>query len=133
VKLRTSLAILAVLVGAASLPACGAAVAAGAGAASAIYLTSRGAKSLLQGSVADLMRRTQAVFQSEGIALTGQSTEKAGAKGELKGTKGDLDISVTFESQSATTTDVEASARKNAVEWDKDYAKNLLSKIAQQP
>jgi hypothetical protein len=108
-------------------------VATGAGAAGAIYLTTRGAKALLQGNVADLVRRTQAVFQSEGIQETGQSTEKSGAKAELKGTKGNLDITVTFESQSATTTDVEVSARKNAVEWDKDYAKSLLSRIAQQP
>jgi hypothetical protein len=92
-----------------------------------------GREGTLEGSVADLQRRTRVVFDREGIAETGQSTEKAGAHAEYKGKKGDLDISVTLDAQSPTTTEVEVSARKNLVEWDKSYAKELVSKIAHQP
>jgi hypothetical protein len=118
---------------AAVLPAagCAAAVVGGAGAASGIYLTSRGAESLVQGSVDATAARTKTVMNEMNIVLDAQSSEQQGAKREFKGKKGDLDVVVHLESQSDKTTKVEATARKNLVEWDKDFAHALVSRIVE--
>jgi hypothetical protein len=115
-----------------ALPGCLAATAAAAGAGTGIYLTSRGAESVVDGSVDDVEQRARAVFAAEGIPVTGSQVESSGAKREIKGTKGDLEISVSMEQQGAQTTKTEVSARKNIAVWDKDYAQQLLGKIVKQ-
>jgi hypothetical protein len=105
------------------------AAAAGAGAGSAIYLTSRGASSTVNGSVNDVAARARSVLDSEGITITETKTESEGDERSFKGTKGDLDVSVDLKRDTPTTTKTEVSARKNLAEWDKDYAKVLLNKI----
>jgi hypothetical protein len=105
------------------------AAAAGAGAGSAIYLTSRGASSTVNGSVNDVAARARSVLDSEGITITETKTESEGDERSFKGTKGDLDVSVDLKRETPTTTKTEVSARKNLAEWDKDYAKVLLNKI----
>ena len=115
-----------------ALPGCLAATAAAAGAGTGVYLTSRGAESIVEGSVDDVEKRARAVFAAEGIPVTGSQLENSGAKREIKGTKGDLEISVSMEQQSAATTKTEVSARKNIAVWDKDYAQQLLGKIVNQ-
>ena len=115
-----------------ALPGCLAATAAGAGAATGIYLTSRGAESVVKGSVDDVAKRARAVLAAEGIAITGSQAEGSGSKRELKGTKGDLEISVSMEQQGAQTTKTEVSARKSLAEWDKGYAQRLLDRIVKQ-
>lgn len=106
--------------------------AAAAGAGAGIYLTSQGAKSLVNGSVTDVSSRARAVLESDGITLDESKTAEAGKERELKGKKGDLDITVSMKRESATTTTTEVSARKNIVEWDKDYAKDLLGRIVKE-
>lgn len=117
----------------AALPGCrGAAIAAAgaaAGAATGIYLTTRGAESVVNGSVANVEKRARAVLAAEGIPVQGADTESSGAKREIKGKKGDLDISVSLEQQGAQTTKTEVTARKNVAVWDKKYAEQLLQKI----
>jgi hypothetical protein len=113
------------------LPMTGCLAAAAAGAGAGIYLTSRGAESLVQGPVDDIAKRAQAVMNEEGIVPDASSTENGGDKRELKGKKGDLDVAITMERQDPKTTKVEVTARKNLAEWDKDYAQQLLSKIVQ--
>jgi hypothetical protein len=115
-----------------ALPSCVAAAAAAAGAGTGVYLTSRGAGSVVDGSAADVERRARAVFASEGIPVTGSQIENSGAKREIQGKKGDLDISASVERQSDQTSKVEVSARKNLAVWDQDYAKDLLGKIVKQ-
>jgi hypothetical protein len=105
------------------------AAAAGAGAGSAIYLTSRGASSTVKGSVSDVAARTRSVLDGEGITITETKTESEGDERSFKGTKGDLDVSVDLKRDTPSTTKTEVSARKNLAEWDKDYAKVLLNKI----
>jgi hypothetical protein len=105
------------------------AAAAGAGAGSAIYLTSRGASSTVNGSVNDVAARARSVMDGEGITITETKTEAEGDERSFKGTKGDLDVSVDLKRDTPTTTKAEVSARKNLAEWDKDYAKTLLNKI----
>jgi hypothetical protein len=122
------------LVGLGALPGCLAATVAAAGAAGAgtgIYLTSRGAESLVDGSVEDVEKRARAVFAAEGIPVTGAQYENSGAKREIKGTKGDLEISVSME-QGAHSTKTQVSARKNIAVWDKGYAQQLLAEIVKQ-
>jgi hypothetical protein len=114
------------------LPGCLAAGAAAAGAGTGVYLTSRGAESIVQGTPDDVEKRARAVFQSEDIPVSGSQIENNGDKREIKGKKGDLDITVTMERQGATATKTEVSARKNLAVWDKDYAQQLLNKIVGQ-
>ena len=113
------------------LPMTGCLAAAAAGAGAGIYLTSRGAESLVQGQPDDIAKKAQAVMNEEGIVPDASSTESGGDKRELKGKKGDLDITIEMERKDPKTTRVEVAARKNLAEWDKDYAQQLLSKIVE--
>lgn len=118
-----ALAILAV----APLSGCLAAAAAGAG--TGIYLTTRGAASTVEGSVSNVASRARSVLGEEGITISETKTENGGDKQEFKGTKGDLDITVTVERETPTMTKVEVTARENLAEWDKEYAQRILNKI----
>jgi hypothetical protein len=66
-----------------------------------------------------------------GIVKQGESTDKQGDKHVLKGTKDQLDVTIDIERESPTTAKVEVTARKNLAEWDKDYAKEVVSRIVQ--
>ena len=111
--------------------ASGGCVAAAAGAAGGIYLTSRGAESLVNATTDEATNRARAAFQSMGIQETGYSTDDGGDEQELKGTSGDIDVTVDIERESSTTTKVEVTAKKSAVNWEKDYAKQVLSRIVE--
>jgi hypothetical protein len=113
------------------LPMTGCLAAAAAGAGAGIYLTTRGAESLVQGSVDDVAQRAQAVMNEEGIVPDASSTENGGDKREFKGKKGDLDVTIQLERKDPKTTRVEVTARKNLAEWDKDYAQKLVQKIVE--
>ncbi len=107
------------------------AAAAAAGAGAGIYLTTRGAESLVDTSIDQVARQAQVVMSEEGIVADASSTEKGGDKREFKGKKGDLDVTIELERKSPTTTRAEVTARKNLAEWDKEYAQQLLSRIVQ--
>ena len=113
------------------LPMTGCLAAAAAGAGAGIYLTSRGAESLVEGSIDQTASRARAVMSEEGIVPDAASTENGGDKRELKGKKGDLDVTFEMERKSDKTTRVEVTARKNLAEWDKEYAQQLLQKIVE--
>jgi hypothetical protein len=113
------------------LPMTGCLAAAAAGAGAGIYLTSRGAESLTEGSIDQIASRSRAVMSEEGITPDASSTENGGDKREFKGKKGDLDVSIQMERKSDKTTRVEVSARKNLAEWDKEYAQQVLQKIVE--
>jgi hypothetical protein len=115
-----------------AVPGCLAATAAAAGAGTGIYLTTRGAESVVNGSAEDVEKRARAVFAAEGIPVTGSQLESSGARREIKGTKGDLEVSVAMHQQGAQTTKTEVSARKNVAVWDKEYAQRLLGMIVKQ-
>jgi hypothetical protein len=126
-KARARLVLLLGLGG--GLSGCLAAAAAGAGVGTGVYLTTRGAKSVVKGSVSDVATQARAVLKAEGATIDATSMEQSGDKREIKAKKGDLDITVSLERQSATTTNAEVTARKNLAEWDKDYAERILNKI----
>ena len=79
----------------------------------------------------DVAGRAEAVMSEMGIVKEGESTEDQGDKHVLKGKKGDLDVTIDIQRESPTTAKVEVTARKNLAEWDKDYAKEVLSRIVQ--
>jgi hypothetical protein len=105
------------------------AAAAAAGAGAGIYLTSRGAESLVESPIDKVAARARAVMSEEGIVPEASNVEQGGDKRQLKGKKGDLDVTIDMEQKSSNTTRVEVSARKNVAEWDKNYAQQLLSRI----
>jgi protein-tyrosine-phosphatase len=109
--------------------ATGCVAAAAAGAAGAIYATSRGVESLVASPIDQVAARSAAVMREMGIAQDASSTEQSGAKRELKGKQGDLDVTIQLEQQDTATTKVEVYARKNLAEWDKDYAHRVLEGI----
>ena len=113
------------------LPLTGCLAAAAAGAGAGIYLTTRGAESLVEGSIDQVASRARAVMNEEGIVPEASSTEEGGAERELKGKKGDLDITIEMDEQSDRTTKVEVTARENLAEWDKEYAQELLQRIVE--
>lgn len=113
------------------LPMTGCLAAAAAGAGAGIYLTSRGAESLVEGPIDQIASRARAVMSDEGIVPDASSTESGGDKQEIKGKKGDLDVTIEMERKSDKSTRVEVAARKNLAEWDKDYAQKLLQKIVE--
>ena len=105
------------------------AAAAAAGAGAGIYLTTRGAESLVQSPVSQVADRAQAVMREEGIVPDASSTEDGGDERELKGKKGNLDVTIELDREDDNTTRVEVTARKNLAEWDKEYAQQLLTRI----
>ena len=123
---RTLLFLLAVV-----LPSTGCLAAAAAGAAGGVYLTSRGAESVVEGSVDQIAGRSEAVMSEMGIVKEGESTEDQGDKHVLKGKKGDLDVTIEIRRESENTAKVEVTARENLAEWDKDFAKEVLNRIVQ--
>src|SRR5262245_60751156 len=122
-------AVCALVIGLGALPGCLAATAAAAGAGTGVYLTSRGAESVVPAPVEQVEKRARAVFAEEGIPVTDSQMENSGDKREIKGTKGDLEITASVERQGEQNSKVDVSARKNLAVWDKDYAQQLLGKI----
>jgi hypothetical protein len=126
---NTRVLCLLVVAFAGALPGCLAATTAAAGAGTGAYLTTRGAESVVNGSTDEVEKRARAVFAAEGIPVTGVQVESSGARRELKGTKGDLEVSVSMQKEGAQTTKTEVSARKSVAAWDKEYAQRLLDMI----
>jgi hypothetical protein len=104
-------------------------VAAGAGAAGAIAYTNRGATSVVAGTVDHVFDRAVTAFREAGITETGRSTEESGTLRKLVGTKGEYEVTAELNRTDASTTKVEITARKSAVEYDKEMAKDILNRI----
>ncbi len=123
-----SLSVLA-LVLALALPASACLAAAAAGAAGGVYFTTRGAESLVEGPIDQVTARAEAVMSEMQIVKEGESSERGGDERQLKGKKGDLDVTIQLRRESPTTTKVEVTARENLAEWDKEYAQQVLERI----
>jgi type IV secretory pathway TrbL component len=122
-------AVLAIGLASVGVGAAGCAAAAAAGAAGAIYATTRGVESLVASPIERVVGDAESVMKNMGIVQDATSSDNGGAKRELKGKHGDLDVTVQLEQQDSATTKVEVSARKNLAEWDKDYARQVLERI----
>lgn len=106
---------------------CAAAAVAGAGAAGGIYLTNQGAEGVVEGSMAQVAQRTTAVLSEMNIEVTGHKMEAD--EHEWEGKSGDMTVHVEVSRESDTTSKVSVSARKNMVDYDKDYARSILQRI----
>jgi hypothetical protein len=104
-------------------------VAAGAGAAGAIAYTNRGATSNVAGTVDQVFDRTVTAFQAAGVAETGRSTADNGEQRKLVGTKGEFEVTAEINRSNETTSKVEVTAKRSAVEYDKELAKDILNRI----
>lgn len=119
--------ILTVMV-AGAVPGCIAAAAA-AGAGGAVYVTSRGAESVVEGQPDGLAPRIRSALEQHEVTITDTSMEDGGDKQTWEGTAGELTVNVTAERESPTTTKVEVTARKNVADWDKELAQRILRDI----
>jgi ABC-type transport system involved in cytochrome bd biosynthesis fused ATPase/permease subunit len=108
-------------------------VAAGAGAAGAIAYTNRGATSVVAGTVDQVFDRAVAAFQQAAITETGRSTEDSGRLRKIIGTKGEYEVTAELNRTTDSTTKVEITARKSAVEYDKELAKDILNRVLTAP
>jgi len=106
---------------------CLAAAAAGAGAG--WYFTSRGAEALVNGSLEEVATRSQGVMAELGITASGMGDMESSTKRELKGKRDDMDITIRLEAQGENQTKVEVVAQRNLAEYDKEYAREVVSKI----
>jgi hypothetical protein len=130
--LRSFVAVAAIGGAAVAGQACVPAVAAGAGAATAVYLTSRGAKAQVKGSTAAIEADSRKVLSTEAVTITDEKIEDDGKHRELQGKKGDIDVTISIHRRDDKTSDVEVTARKSAVTWDRGYAESLLNSIVHQ-
>lgn len=129
-KLRTIRIESVVLLGlSAALGGCAAAaVGAAAGAAGAIAYTERGASSQVNASVAESTAATEATFEDMGIAVTGRETE-GDREVEIRGERGEMDVNVHIEREDAGSTQIDVVATEGTLDYDRDYARSVLSGI----
>ncbi|MGD2217409.1 MAG: hypothetical protein PVJ64_11650 [Gemmatimonadales bacterium] len=108
------------------------AAAAGAGAGAGIYATTRGVESVVSASVDATFAAAESAFEYFEIEQTSMKVESGGAERELEGRSEAraVDVRVKFEEQGSGT-HIEVTARKNLVEWDKDFAREVVAKIVE--
>jgi hypothetical protein len=108
-----------------------AAGAAGAGAAAGVYLSERGASSLVEGTLPQVDARTQTAMRSLSIEVTETRAASDGTRKEYRGRTAEVDVVVVLESRGAST-QVTATAKRSAVEFDRDYARTLVQRVVEQ-
>jgi len=112
------------------LGGCGAAALAGAGAATGVYLTSRGAAGVVEGTVADLDRRTGTVLAAQNIDVRERKIAKDRTKIEIKGETAEGDaVKVKIQRKSPTTSEIKVEVKKDPVAWDQDRARAIVQQI----
>lgn len=122
IRLVAGLSLVAVTAG------CTAAVAAGAGAGAAIAYNERGAESKVAGTVNQVFARAQGVFRDMNITETAQDNGSDQER-ELKGRRGDLEITVDIQRESEGMVSVNVYAQRSTVDWDREYAREILQRI----
>ena len=105
--------------------------AAGAGAGGGIYLTQRGAESVVPMSMDRAAAATRQAFDELKVHETKSTTEQGadGEKREIGGAAGERDVSVTLKVEGAGSTRVQVVVKRSAVTWDKDFARAVLDHI----
>lgn len=102
----------------------------GRGAGAAVAYSERGAKSLVNAPVSEVVQDTRAVFARMGIEMTdrggGNATENDVT---VTGRQGDKEISVEIERQTDDTSEVEVVAREGLVNFDREMARDILGRI----
>jgi hypothetical protein len=106
--------------------------AAGAGAGGAVYFSERGAESLVTVPMDQARSAVGRTFQELGITETRSSTDREGTveRHRVEGTSDDREITVSLKPEGDGTR-VEVVARRSAVTWDRDFARQILERIVQ--
>ena len=104
---------------------------AAAGAAGAVAYSDRGARSEVAVSVDSLARVVEATFSSMNISVTERTRKEDGSEQHLKGKTGETEINVDINQDQAPTTKIQITAHKNVVDYDKEYARDILKRILQ--
>lgn len=104
--------------------------AAGAGLGAGIYLSDRGAESLVASPVDRTFAASQQVFRDMSITEEKTTSEESSGAQErqLNGKLGDKNVKVTLKTEGEGTR-VEVVASEDMVRWDKDLAKDILERI----
>jgi hypothetical protein len=104
--------------------------AAGAGLGAGVYLSDRGAESLVDAPIDRAFTATQQAFHDMGITEEKTTSEQSGTTQErqVSGKLGEKSIKVSLKTE-GTGTRVEVVASEDMVVWDKDLAKDVLERI----
>ncbi len=112
----------------ATITSCAAAAAGAAGAAGALYLTDRGASTMVTAPLDRTAVATLATFKDLGISVT--ETETGAGEREYQGEQGSRIVKADLERDESGGTRIEVTAQEG-IKWDRDYARMVLSEILQ--
>jgi hypothetical protein len=98
-----------------------------------VSVTMTGAESTVGQPIEAVDAKTKDVLASNGITIEDHSTENNGDHREYKGKANELDVTITLDREGPQVTKVEVTAKKNLVEYNKDFAKKLNEQISQSP
>jgi hypothetical protein len=90
-----------------------------------------GASGEVKGNVFEINQRAHAVFNDMNIHMVSSESKNAGTEQTLGGTSGNEDVTINMTTSGPETTRVEVVAKTGTLDWDKDYANKVLSKILQ--
>lgn len=107
--------------------------AAAGGTAAAVALNDQNAEGEAQGGIAELDRRTRAVFAEMGLQVAKSSSENGATEREFEGRSGDRVVHVKIEQQAGSpTTKVSVSSRRGTtLDYDVSHARMVLQRIQQ--
>ena len=91
--------------------------------------TSPGVSGTARGALIDVERSTRFAFGDMDIRVVGQVDKQSPERWVVRGVKGTLNITVTLQSQSPSTTIVEVRARTTETDYDNEFGLQLLNKI----
>lgn len=100
-------------------------------AAEAVF-TDQGAEAVIGGSIRDVERRTMTVLRGMGMTIADVDYEDNATEREYHAVMGDRKVHVKLETQSATATKIQASYRQGTLDYDKNQARTIISRVQQQ-
>jgi hypothetical protein len=112
----------------------GTAAAAAAGTAAAVVLSDQHAEGEAHGTIAEMDRRTRAVFASMGLQITKSSTENNNTEREYEARSGDRVVHVKLQQPAGShMTKLSVSSRRGTtLDYDVSHARMVLQRIQQQ-
>lgn len=90
------------------------------------------AQGTVKGSVGDVNQRAQNVLKEMKIELVGTSVQNSGNEIQLVGKMEDVDVAITIDNASHSTSNVQVKASKNIMTGEKELAQDILSRIVSQ-
>ncbi len=111
----------------------GSVAAAAAGTTAAVVMSNQNAEGEAHGTLAEMDRRTHAVFASMGLEITKSSTENNGTEREYEARSGDRVVHVKLEQPAGShMTKVSVSSRRGTtLDYDVSHARTVLQRIQQ--